>query len=279
MSLGNKVDVSGNDLLLHWWNDPRTDVIGLYLESFGNPRKFGRLARLVGRTKPVLVVKGGRSTGGRRAGVSHTAAAATPDTAVDALFAQSGVLRMETVEELVETARVLSGRPLPKGRGWRSSATRVAPECWRRTRRGPRASKYRSSVQRRPAEFIEATGAVGAGNPVDLGAAATPRRPWSRRSGSCSPAARSMRVLVTYAATRAGDIERDLRRDRAAAGGRDRADPRQLSRCDRTPRRRSLLADGSSLPVFAFPETAVRALDTQSGTPPGGPGRKASYRW
>ncbi|WP_343964994.1 GNAT family N-acetyltransferase, partial [Kribbella koreensis] len=65
VSLGNKVDVSGNDLLLHWWNDPRTDVIGLYLESFGNPRKFGRLARLVGRKKPVLVVKSGRSTGGR----------------------------------------------------------------------------------------------------------------------------------------------------------------------------------------------------------------------
>ena len=66
VSLGNKIDVSGNDLLLHWWQDPRTDVIGLYLESFGNPRKFGRLARLVGRTKPVLVVKGGRSTAGRR---------------------------------------------------------------------------------------------------------------------------------------------------------------------------------------------------------------------
>ena len=116
VSLGNKVDVSGNDLLLHWWGDPRTMVIGLYLESFGNPRKFGGLARLVGRTKPILVVKGGRSAGGRRAGVSHTAAVATPETAVDALFAQSGVLRMDTVEELVETARVLAAEPLPRGR-------------------------------------------------------------------------------------------------------------------------------------------------------------------
>ena len=116
VSLGNKVDVSGNDMLLHWWADPRTAVIGLYLESFGNPRKFGGLARMVGRSKPILVVKGGRSVGGRRAGASHTAAAATPETAVDALFAQSGVLRMDTVEELVETARVLAVAPLPRGR-------------------------------------------------------------------------------------------------------------------------------------------------------------------
>ena len=173
VSLGNKVDVSGNDLLLHWWREPRTDVIGLYLESFGNPRKFGRLARLVGRTKPILVVKGGRSTGGRRAGASHTAAAATPDTAVDALFEQSGVLRMQTLEELVDTARVLSGRPLPGGNrlavvGNAGGAGVLAADAAGAL--DIDVPEFSAATAR---ELTDATGAVGVGNPVDLGAAAS----------------------------------------------------------------------------------------------------------
>uniref|UniRef100_UPI000E1FABF7 GNAT family N-acetyltransferase n=1 Tax=Glycomyces dulcitolivorans TaxID=2200759 RepID=UPI000E1FABF7 len=100
VSLGNKADVSGNDLLSYWYDDPDIKAVALYLESFGNPRKFARLARAVARRKPVLAVKGGRSEPGRRAGKSHTAAAATPDTAVDALFAQAGVIRCDTLEQL-----------------------------------------------------------------------------------------------------------------------------------------------------------------------------------
>src|SRR5581483_7000303 len=88
VSVGNKADVSGNDLLCYWADDPRTDVILLYLESFGNPRKFARLAPAIARHKPIVAVKSGRSAAGRRAASSHSAALASLDVAVDALFAQ-----------------------------------------------------------------------------------------------------------------------------------------------------------------------------------------------
>src|SRR5204862_8136410 len=115
VSLGNKADVSSNDLLSYWYDDPGTRAVALYLESFGNPRRFARIARALGARKPVLAVKSGRSAGGRRAGASHTAAAAAPDTAVDALFAQAGVIRTESLGELLDTARMLVDQPLPAG--------------------------------------------------------------------------------------------------------------------------------------------------------------------
>jgi acetyl coenzyme A synthetase (ADP forming)-like protein len=116
VSLGNKADVSGNDLLQYWDEDPDTDVILLYLESFGNPRKFARLARRISRHKPIIAVKSGRTAAGARATSSHTAALATPDVAVDALFAQAGVIRVDTLEELFDTAAVVLHQPLPPGR-------------------------------------------------------------------------------------------------------------------------------------------------------------------
>jgi acetyl coenzyme A synthetase (ADP forming)-like protein len=116
VSIGNKADVSSNDLLQYWETDPDTDVILLYLESFGNPRKFARLARRIARTKPIVVVKSGRTGAGRRAASSHTAALATPDDTVDALCRQAGVIRVDTLEELFDTARVLLHQPLPAGR-------------------------------------------------------------------------------------------------------------------------------------------------------------------
>ena len=258
VSLGNKADVSGNDLLLHWWNEPHTDVIGLYLESFGNPRKFGRLARLVGRTKPVLVVKGGRSSGGRRAGASHTAAAATPDTAVDALFAQSGVLRMETLEELVDTARVLSGRPLPGGSrlaivGNAGGAGVLAADA-----AGTLDIDVPEFGAATVAELTEATGAVGAGNPVDLGAAATPAT-LEHAIRVILDSGEADAVLVTYAATRAGDVgETYAAIARAAADSTIPVVVTCLGAPNAEPQ--IVLADGSKLPVFPFPETAVRAL-------------------
>ncbi|MDQ1735893.1 MAG: hypothetical protein QOH56_2144 [Pseudonocardiales bacterium] len=115
VSVGNKADVSGNDLLLAWERDERVGVIGLYLESFGNPRKFARIARRVSRTKPIVAIKAGRSAAGQRAGLSHTAAAASSDAAVDALFIQSGVLRVDRMEQLLDVARMLSDQPIPAG--------------------------------------------------------------------------------------------------------------------------------------------------------------------
>jgi acetyl coenzyme A synthetase (ADP forming)-like protein len=116
VSIGNKADVSSNDLLEHWEDDPSTEVILLYLESFGNPRRFGRIARRVARSKPVLAMKSGRSRAGARAAGSHTAALAGSEQAVDALFAQAGVIRADRLGELLDVASLLATQPLPKGR-------------------------------------------------------------------------------------------------------------------------------------------------------------------
>jgi acetate---CoA ligase (ADP-forming) len=116
VSIGNKADVSSNDLLEFWEDDPATELVMLYLESFGNPRKFARLARRVARKKPILAMKGGRTRAGARAAGSHTAALAGSEDAVDALFRQAGVIRADTLEELVDIAALLSTQPLPRGR-------------------------------------------------------------------------------------------------------------------------------------------------------------------
>jgi acetyl coenzyme A synthetase (ADP forming)-like protein len=115
VSVGNKADVSSNDLLAYWADDPRTDVIVLYLESFGNPRKFARLAPEVARQKPIIAVKSGRSAAGTRAASSHSAALASLDVAVDALFTQAGVIRTDTLEELFDVAALLATQPIPQG--------------------------------------------------------------------------------------------------------------------------------------------------------------------
>jgi acetyl coenzyme A synthetase (ADP forming)-like protein len=115
VSVGNKADVSGNDLIQYWAEDPNTSVILLYLESFGNPRKFGELARRVGRLKPIVAVKGGRSTAGSRAAASHTGALASNDVVVDALFKQSGVIRTARLEEMFDVAALLAHQPIPRG--------------------------------------------------------------------------------------------------------------------------------------------------------------------
>jgi len=116
VSVGNKADISSNDLLEYWEDDPETDVVLLYLESFGNPRKFGRVARRVARKKPIVAMKAGRTSAGARAASSHTAALAGSEAAVDALFHQAGVLRVDTLEELLDVTGLLAGQPLPGGR-------------------------------------------------------------------------------------------------------------------------------------------------------------------
>jgi acetate---CoA ligase (ADP-forming) len=115
-SIGNKADVSSNDLLQYWADDPGTDVILLYLESFGNPRKFSELARDIGRSKPIVAVKAGRSTAGARAASSHTGALASSDAIVEALFRQAGVIRTYTLEEMFDVAALLAHQPIPSGK-------------------------------------------------------------------------------------------------------------------------------------------------------------------
>ena len=113
VSAGNRADVSGNDLLQYWATDPGTEVVLLHLESFGNPRKFARLARTVGRTKPVVAVKSGRHVGVTPglAGTSVT----VPEQSVAALFASAGVIRVDTVAQLFDVGTLLAHQPLPAG--------------------------------------------------------------------------------------------------------------------------------------------------------------------
>jgi len=115
VSVGNKADVSGNDLLVYWADDPEIRVILMYLESFGNPRRFYQIARELTRKKPIFVVKAGRTAAGARAASSHTAALAGTDLAADALMEQCGVMRAQTVEELFDYAMAFPRLPLPKG--------------------------------------------------------------------------------------------------------------------------------------------------------------------
>ncbi|HEX7880915.1 MAG TPA: acetate--CoA ligase family protein, partial [Candidatus Eisenbacteria bacterium] len=115
VSVGNKTDVSGNDLLSYWENDPATRVILLYLENFGDPRRFTTIARRITRSKPIIAVKAGRTSAGARAVSSHTGSLAGRDLATDLLFEQCGVIRAASVEELFDLAPAFSLQPPPTG--------------------------------------------------------------------------------------------------------------------------------------------------------------------
>ena len=117
VSVGDRGDISSNDLLNWWEEDERTSVIGLYLESFGNPRKFARLARRVARGTPIVAVKAGRTAAGARASATHAdGLISASDVNVDALFSQAGIVRTDTVSELFDAALLLATQPLPVGR-------------------------------------------------------------------------------------------------------------------------------------------------------------------
>ncbi|WP_093157452.1 bifunctional acetate--CoA ligase family protein/GNAT family N-acetyltransferase [Saccharopolyspora antimicrobica] len=152
VSAGNRADVSGNDLLQYWQTDPATDVVLLYLESFGNPRKFGRLARRLARSKPVVVVKSGRNA--VRPGLAATSVQ-IDETSVQALFEQSGVIRVESVAQMFDTALLLAHQPLPQG-------DRVA------------IVGNSSALGMLAADVAQAQGLALAGEPVDVGASAEP---------------------------------------------------------------------------------------------------------
>ncbi|MBJ7356102.1 bifunctional GNAT family N-acetyltransferase/acetate--CoA ligase family protein [Nocardioides sp.] len=175
VSLGNKADVSSNDLLAAWYDDPDVTAAALYLESFGNAVKFGRFARTFAERKPLLAVVGGRSSGGKRAGASHTASAASPAVGVSALFAQSGVIECLDAEELARTALLLAEQPLPQGRrlgivsnagGMGVLAADAADQL------GLEVPELSADLQARIAALVQGT--TGTANPIDAGAGASP---------------------------------------------------------------------------------------------------------
>ena len=116
VSVGNKPDVSGNDLLLQWEHDDTVGVILMYVENFGTPRRFLEIASRMAKQKPIIAMKSGRSTIGARAAASHTGSLAASDAAVDALLTQAGVLRATSMEELFDMAMAFGGPPLPRSR-------------------------------------------------------------------------------------------------------------------------------------------------------------------
>ena len=174
VSLGNKADVSGNDLLAAWIDDQNVTAAALYLESFGNALKFSRLARRFARRKPLLAVVGGSSAGGRRAGASHTAAAASPAVGVEALFAQAGVIRCNSAEAMGRAALLLAEQPLPQGRriavvsnagGLGVLAADAADQA------GLSVPELSPALRTRLGPHL--AGTAGSSNPVDLGAGAS----------------------------------------------------------------------------------------------------------
>jgi len=175
VSVGNKADISGNDLIQYWEDDDNTNLILLYLESFGNPRKFSRIARRIGRKKPIIAVKGGRSTAGFRATQSHTGAlVAASDVTVDALFRQTGVIRTDVLAEMFDVAALLTTQPIPKGNrvaivtNAGGAGILAADAC---ENRGLKVPELSSDTKSKLREFLSP--AAGLGNPIDMVASAT----------------------------------------------------------------------------------------------------------
>lgn len=174
VSVGNKPDVSGNDLLEYWAADERTGLVLMYLENFGNPRRFHTLASEVTRRKPVIAVKSGRSGAGARAASSHTGALAAGDIATDALMRQSGVLRVDTVEEMFDLAMAFSHQPIPRGNrvaivtNAGGPGILIADAC---EAAGLQVTELTDETRARLAEYLPEEASVR--NPVDMIASAT----------------------------------------------------------------------------------------------------------
>ena len=264
VSVGNKADVSGNDLLQYWEADPHTSVILLYLESFGNPRRFARLARRIGRTKPIVCVKAGRTRAGSRAAGSHTAALAASDTAVDALFRQSGALRAETLDEMFDIAACLEAQPLPSGRRVAIVTNAGGPgilavdAC---ESAGLTVVEFSADTRARLAAFLPVEASIG--NPVDMVASAGPDE--YRRAievALTAPDADALIVIFTPVdPDRASDTLQAIR-DGIAAGRRAGAAGKPILACVMAGagRPKPLMLDGEHIPTYAFPENAARAL-------------------
>ncbi len=244
VSIGDRADVSGNDLLQYWQQDPRTDVVLLHLQGFGNPRKFARIAREVSLSKPVVALKSGRGSG---------------DVAVDALFRSAGVIRVETLAELFETGQLLALQPLPAGPrvaivGTSSALAALAVDSARSF--GLDVVALSPAVQ----EALVGLGTTEVANPVDLGSLATADRlAVALRVVAASGEVDSLLVLVTPHADEAGlgAAVRDLGTDLpilASFLGHDGV-PGALARPDGAE-----AAGRGSVPSYASPESAVRAL-------------------
>jgi acetyl coenzyme A synthetase (ADP forming)-like protein len=255
VSVGNKSDVSGNDLLQHWEDDERTDVILFYLESFGNPRKFARIARRIARKKPIVVLKSGRTPAGNRGASSHTAALASSDVTVDALFRQAGVVRVDTMEELLETAQLLATQPLPTGSRLAIVSNVGGPGILAADASvgaGLDVDELPDAVQQ---ALAAAATPASTRNPVDLGAAATPEQ-FARSVDIVCKDESVDAVLVLYAPPVVTNAEAVAHAVAEAVQASKTTKPIVACFLGRT----DVASELGPIPVFPFPEAAVRAL-------------------
>lgn len=258
VSVGNKADVSSNDLLCAWERDPHTGVIGLYLESFGNPAKFARIAARVSRRKPIIAIKAGRSVAGRRAGQSHTAAAAASDSVVDALFAAAGVLRVDTMTEFLDAAHLLCNQPVPDGPSVAIVGNSGGPEILAADAAASVGLAVPTLDPRTSARIRAAVPtAPGVGNPVDLGAGAQP----AELAAAVQAALADQRidaVHVVFTETLVADAHAVADVISRIAGRS--AKPVVLTLAGSEPATVPTHRPDRSLPTFGFPESATRAL-------------------
>ncbi len=259
-SVGNKSDVSGNDFLEYWAEDPDTELVLLYLESFGNPRKFSRVARRLARRKPIVAVKSGRTRAGSRAASSHTAALASPESAVDALFRQAGVIRVDGFEELLDVAQLLARQALPGGRrvaivgNSGGPGILAADAC---EARGLEVPELAPAVRERLLRFLPA--GASARNPVDLVASAGAAL--FERALECvldDPGIdAAIAVFTATPLAEAGPVAAAL----ASVAARRPAKTLVANFVGMASPPPELFGPGSrGVPCFAFPESAARAL-------------------
>ena len=255
VSVGNKADVSGNDLLQYWETDPHTAVILLYLESFGNPSKFSHLARRISRTKPIVALKSGRSPAGARAAASHTGALASSDDFVDALFHQAGVIRTDTVTELFDVATLLARQPLPQGRRIAILTNAGGPGILATDAclaHGLVAAELSAETKSALRTFLPAAAAVN--NPVDMLASAGPDH--YRRALQlllADPEVDSvMAIFIPPLITSADEVATAIAE--AAAQGPPKPVAGVFMRSHAAP------ASLAAVPCYAFPEPAAIAL-------------------
>jgi acetyl coenzyme A synthetase (ADP forming)-like protein len=261
VSVGNKADISSNDLLSYWEQDDRTGLVLLYLESFGNPRKFARIARRVARTKPVLAVKSGRSAAGARATSSHTGALlAASDVTVDALFHQAGVIRADTLAELFDVASLLANQPVPAGRrvGIVTNAGGPGIMCADACDAGGlEIVQLSPELQAKLREGLPAEAAVA--NPVDMLASAPPEH-YRQTLQLVVTSGEVDAVIAIFIPPLPADTAQVARavRDAAATAGPVPVPVLQVVMSSADPPAED--GDGPRLPRYQFPEDAARAL-------------------
>src|SRR5581483_10257688 len=261
VSAGNRSDVSNNDLLAYWLDDPRTAVVVLYLESVGNPRKFARLAPEVARRRPIVAVKSGRSAAGRRAASSHSAALASLDVAVDALFAQAGVIRTQTLEEMFDVTALLATQPVPRGprlavvTNAGGPGILLADAC---EAQGLALPELAPATREALRSFLPATASVA--NPVDMIASATPEQ-FERALAAVGADAGVDAVVAMYIPAMAGDVGA-IAAAIARGAGAVPAEKPVLTVFISSKGAPPVLGAGprGRLPSYSFPENAALAL-------------------